>query len=75
MMNYELHYTLNRQTEILQQTEQERWLQAFRSSQPSLAQRTILAVGEALEQMGSWMKRQASTRSASDMNQGLPVPR
>jgi hypothetical protein len=75
MINYELHHTLDRQSELLAEVERNKWASERNSARPSLTHNLVLSTGQALESAGNWLKRQASpTYRASNKGQGVPVP-
>ena len=76
MTSYEFNFVQERQAAVLKESLNEQWLREARIGQPSMGQRMIVAVGEALEDAGSWLKRRGMpSRGYANMNRGLTTSR
>ncbi len=76
MTSYELNFVQDHQAAMLKESVSEQWLREARVGQPSMSQRLIVVIGEALEDAGSWLKRRGmSSRGYADMNQQLTASR
>ena len=79
MNSYEFNFIQDHQAAMLNESITAQWLREARIGQPSMGQRVgqrmAVAIGEALEAAGGWLKRRGSADlNQTGMGRGLPVP-